>query len=266
MLVPLTREAFERLLPLVATGPQYTHYWETVTATLRRALVSFIAVVALWLFEVIFLRGGSQTLFFILIVLAGLYWLWGPIYWASLRNANYRRYPFSGFWRGPIVDVFITEELIGEEQTVDEQGRLVIVENRERRINVEVADGRGFQAVVQAPLLRIHKSIRRGQVAELLVLSKDPDLERVSRVSDIYVPQLDLWVGDYPYVSRDEFIQVSNRIGNRPTSRARGSRRSGSSTKRKPKSATARETNRPPMRRPVARNSRSQNPSRSRER
>jgi len=49
----------------------------------------------------------------------------------------------SGFFRGRVLDVFITEELIGEE-TVNNKGDLVIVENRERRLNLEVGDETGL--------------------------------------------------------------------------------------------------------------------------
>jgi len=48
-----------------------------------------------------------------------------------LRNGEYRKYKYSGFFRGRVLDVFITEELIGKEETVNNKGELVIVENRE---------------------------------------------------------------------------------------------------------------------------------------
>ncbi|MFN7865211.1 MAG: phosphate ABC transporter permease, partial [bacterium] len=27
MLVPLTRQSIEQIVPIIATGPQYAHYW-----------------------------------------------------------------------------------------------------------------------------------------------------------------------------------------------------------------------------------------------
>ncbi|MGK7872659.1 MAG: phosphate ABC transporter permease [Xenococcaceae cyanobacterium] len=211
MLVALTREKFEQIIPLIATGPQYAYYWGKFRDFLRRLLISVVAVVAILLIGNFFGEAGpALTLIFGLI--AGLYWLWGPVYWASLRNASYRRFKYSGFLRGQVLDVFITEELVGEEQTVNKQGQLVIIENRERRLNLEIGDETGFRADVQAPLLRIHKVITPGQIAELLVLSNQANLGRIAKITDVYIPSHNLWVGDYPYLQRDIFAQVSRMI------------------------------------------------------
>jgi hypothetical protein len=77
---------------------------------------------------------------------------------------------------------------------------------------VEVGDKEGFRATVQAPLRRIHKLINPGQVAEMLILSRQPDLYRIDKITDIYLPQQDLWVGEYPYLRRDEFVQISSEL------------------------------------------------------
>ncbi|MGK7914922.1 MAG: phosphate ABC transporter permease, partial [Prochloraceae cyanobacterium] len=137
MLVPLTREKFEQMIPSIATGPQYAYYWGKFPDLLRRILISVVGIIVV-LFLRILLGRGASALMLLLGIIVGLYWLWGPVYWASLRNNSYRRFRYSGFWRGRVLDVFVTEELVGEEQTVNERGELVIVENRERRINLEV--------------------------------------------------------------------------------------------------------------------------------
>ncbi len=209
MLVPITREKFEELIPTVATGPQYSYYWGKGPDLLRRFLISFLSLVAVFAVGSIF--GGGLQLIFGLV--AGLYWLWAPAMWASLRNGKYRRLGYSGFWQGQVLDVFVSEELIGKEENVNQQGELVIVENRERRINLEVGDESGFTFQVQAPLKRSHKSIRPGDVAEMLILSNRPDLSQVDKVSDAYLPDSDLWVSDYPCLQRDLFIEVSRRLG-----------------------------------------------------
>jgi hypothetical protein len=103
----------------------------------------------------------------------------------------------------------------------------VIIENRERRINLQVGDKTGFEIQIQAPLSRLHRNIKNGQVVELLVLSKDPDLARISKVSDAYLPQLDLWVSNYPVLRRDIFVEVSQELRRSNRSRkARASRKS----------------------------------------
>lgn len=211
MLVPITRQKFEQIIPILATGPQYGYFWGKFPDFLKRLLISLISVVGVSLLRVFF--GSSfDGLILLLCIVAGLYWLWGPIYWATLRNMEIRRYPYSGFWRGEVVDVYVTEDLIGKEETVNNSGELVIVENRERRLNVEVEDEVGFGTRLQVPLRRIHKGIAAGQVAEMLVLSYQPDLRNIVKTTDIYIPSLNRFVSDYPYLQPDVFAQVSQKL------------------------------------------------------
>ena len=220
MLIPLTREKFEQIIPLIATGPQYAYYWKNLQNFLKQLLISVVALVVMLLIGQVLGEGG-QGITLILCLVAGLYWLWGPVYWASLRNASYRRYPYSGFLRGRVLDVYLTEELVGEEETVNKQGELVIIENRERRINVEIGDESGFITTVQAPLRRVHKAIAPGQVAELVVLSQQPNLDEIDKITDVYIPRHNLWVGEYPCLQRDVFAQVSRQLGGERESSAR---------------------------------------------
>lgn len=228
MLVPITRQKFEQLIPLIATGPQYAYFWGKFPNLLKRILISVIAVVVVLILKAFF--GSSFDGIALLIgIIGSLYWLWGPIYWSTLRNLEMRRYQYSGFWRGRVLDVFITEELIGKEESVNNRGELVIAENRERRLNVEVGDETGFTRQLQAPLRRMHKGINRGQVAEMLLLSYQPDLETIASNTDIYIPSLNLWVSDYPYLQREVFVQVSRQLGKsgggEPTRRSPKSKR-----------------------------------------
>jgi hypothetical protein len=211
MLVPITRQKFEQLIPLIATASQYRHYWGKLPVLLKRLLISVSAIIIVWLLSLV-LGEGFSGLRLLLWTVTGFYWLWSPVYWASVRNSKVRRYKYSGFWRGRVKDVFVTEELIGKEETVNERGQLVIVENRERRFNLEVDDETGFTILLQVPLRRTHQGIAPGQVAEMLVMSNKPDLSRIAQTSDIYIPRLDRWVSDYPYLQRDVFVQVSQQL------------------------------------------------------
>ena len=211
MLIPLTREKFEQIIPLIATGPQYAYYWGKWQDLLNRLLVSVVAIVVILLFNSI-VGEGAHALVLLLAVIGGLYWLWAPIYWASLRNATYRKYKYSGFWQARILEIFITEDLLREEETVNERGELVIIENRERRINLVLGDETGFEAEVNAPLQRIHKAIKTGQTAQLVVLSNQPNLARIDKITDAYLPSQNLWIGEYPWLQRDVFSEVSQEL------------------------------------------------------
>lgn len=209
MLIPITREKFEQLIPIIATGSQYKYYWGKPTEAILRLLISLVAAMLIWWLEVTFLGPEYTALVLLSGIFIASYFLWGPIFHASLRNYQCRKYKYSGFWKGEIWDLYITEELVGKEQNVNKRGELVIVENREKRLNIEVGDETGFSTSLQVPLKRIHKSLRRGQAAEMLVMSNKPDLEIITKVSDIYISDLDLWVSDYPYLQRKDFTELS---------------------------------------------------------
>ncbi|PIG93151.1 phosphate ABC transporter permease [Gloeocapsopsis sp. IPPAS B-1203] len=211
MLVPLTRQKFEQLIPRIATGDQYKYAWGKFPDFLKRLLISVVSVVAIWIVRLI-IGEGFGIILFPVGAIAGLYWLWGPVLWASLRNVEYRKYPYSGFLRGRILDVYITEELIGTEETVNNKGELVIVENRERRLNIEVGDETDFFTEIQVPLRRNHQDVVPNQIAEMIVLSTRPDLSSIAKVTDIYIPSRNIWVSDYPYLQKNNFIEVSRRL------------------------------------------------------
>jgi len=62
---------------------------------------------------------------------------------------------------------------IGKEETVNNKGELVIVENRERRLNLEVGDETGF--TTKQCRWFASTVIAPGQVAEMLVLSNQSE-------------------------------------------------------------------------------------------
>ncbi len=212
MLVPLTREKFDQLIPLIATGPQYKYYWGKFPDFLQRLLISVVAAAIVLLLKVILHLDFGPIIFFLGLI-GALYWLWGPVFWASLQNSKCRRYKYVGFFRGRVLDYWMTEQLIGKQETVNDRGDLVIVENREKTINLEIGDQSGFTAEFSAPLRVSHKAINTGQIAEMLVFSNRPDLSRIEEISDIYIPSRELWISDYPWIRRDFFTSVSHRIG-----------------------------------------------------
>jgi hypothetical protein len=223
MLVPLTRQKFEQLIPLIATGPQYKYYWGKFANFLQRLLISVVVLVVILL-----VRGVFKLDFFFIFflgVMGALFWMWYPAFQASIRNIKYRRYKYSGFFRGRILDWWITEKLIGKQETVNSKGELVIVENREKRINIEVGDDTGFSVELEAPLRPFHKEITRGQIAEMIVMSNRPDLSSIEDYSDVYIPSRNIWVGDYPYIRREFFDEVSDRLREKRQPRKQKSRR-----------------------------------------
>jgi hypothetical protein len=212
MLIPLTRKTFEEIVPAVATGAQYAYYWGKLSDLLRRVLISVVGIFGVVLLKALFFREGFDEILLIFGIAIGLYWIWGPIFSASRENIECRRYGYCGFWRGKVLDIYVSEDLVGTQETVDSRGDLVVVENRERCLNLEVGDELGFLTSLRVPLKRNHRAIDVGDIAELLVFSNRADLGRIAKTSDIYIPDHNMWVSDYPYLRRDAFVEVSRRI------------------------------------------------------
>ena len=110
------------------------------------------------------------------------------------------------------MDIYITDEVTSQEETVNQKGQLVIVDNLEPRINLEVGDKTGFTTTLTAPLQKNHQGIVRGQAALMLIMSNQEDLGRIAKVSDIYIPSREVWVSDYPYLRKDVFVEMSQQI------------------------------------------------------
>jgi hypothetical protein len=207
MLVPLTRQKFEQIIPLIASGPQYKYYWGKFSNLLQRILISVVTLVVIFLVKILFRLDFG--LVFVFSVFGAFFWLWYPVFQASIRNAKSRRYKYSGFFRGRVLDWWITDKLTGKQETVNNKGELVIIENREKRINLEVGDDTGFRIKFDAPLRPAHKAITRGQIAEMILMSSRPDLSSIEEFSNIYIPSRNLWVSDYPLLREDLFNEVS---------------------------------------------------------
>jgi hypothetical protein len=232
MLVPLTRQKFEQVIPRIASAEQYKYYWGKSADFLRRLLFSVMGILVVLVLEFIVGRSFGAILFGVGLV-CGLYWFWEPVYRAGLRNQKYRRYPYAGFFRGRILDIFLTEELISTEENVNEIGELVLIENRERRLNLEVGDESGFITTVQVPLRKEHKAIAQGQIAEMILLSNSPDLSNIDEVTDLYIPSRKLWVSDYPFLQRDMFVDVSRRLGGEDSGEVRPKKKKSRSPSRR---------------------------------
>jgi hypothetical protein len=78
MLIPLTRETFEQMIPVIATGPQYSYVWGKWRDFLRRLLISLVIVVTLWIIGLLMGKTG-ESLKLLLYFIGGLYWFWSPV-------------------------------------------------------------------------------------------------------------------------------------------------------------------------------------------
>lgn len=209
MLIPLRPGELSRLIPAVATGPQFNVCSGTPQKLLQRLFVSTIGgVITLLISQTLLFSSQAGPIFLVIGVVFLLYVLWGPIVEAGRRNAVLRRYPEAAIFEGRVGDLFTRELVEGRQETTDRQGRLELVENRRAWLCLELEDGEGYLGQIRFPYDKKHQAIRRGMVVRCLVLSERRDFSRIGALSDAWLPQLKLWVGEYPYLLRPAFEEI----------------------------------------------------------
>ena len=208
MLLPLKPGELQRLIPAVASGPQFNKCSGSPQQLLQRLLISSVGGVI----PLLIAQGGFGSRWSSIWLVVGLvmllYVLWGPIVQAGSRNAQLRRYPSAALFEGEIADLFTRERLEGRQETTDRQGRLEMVENRRTWLCLELEDEDGYLGQLRFPLEKGHKALRRGMTLRCLVLSERKDFSRIDRISDAWVPQARLWVGEYPFLLRPAFEEL----------------------------------------------------------
>lgn len=212
MLLPLKTEQLNDLLPPIPTSDQYNYYWGTGQDLFRRILISVAVATIAWILHFRFINTPWELVIFILGALGAFYWLLGPVPVAMQRNAQLRKYPYSALWYATIDDCYLSEEISTKQEEVDDRGRLDVSYATESFINLELGDDNDLYLSYRVPMQRGFKRIEPDQTICLIIFAADPKFQRISRfTSDAYIPQLRLWVSDYPYLRRDSFKELVRR-------------------------------------------------------
>ncbi|MBD2422908.1 hypothetical protein [Cyanobium sp. FACHB-13342] len=209
MLIPLRPGELPRLIPAVATGPQFNACTGNPRKVLQRVLISVIgAVITLLISQTLLFSSQFGPVFLVVGVVFALYLLWGPILEAGQKNATLRRYPAAALFEGEIADLYTREIVEERREQANNSGRLELVENRRTWLTLELEDEEGYLGKVRFPFEKKHQQIRAGMVVRVLVLSERNDFSRIGAISDAWLPQLKLWVGEYPFLLRPAFEEL----------------------------------------------------------
>ena len=205
MLIPLRSGELQTLIPAVATGTQFRFALGDPRKILQRLLISVIGgVITLLISQSLsFNRWGSVWLISGVVLL--LYILWGPILEAGRRNASLRRYPSAALFEGEVIEAYTKERVENQREQADASGKLELVENRRTWMILELADEDGYLGRISFPMAKTHSAIRAGVLVRCIVLSDRKDFASVEALTDAWLPQLKLWVGEYPFLLRPAF-------------------------------------------------------------
>jgi hypothetical protein len=211
MLIPLRPDEFQRLIPAVASGPQFQVCSGGPGKVLQRVMIAAIGGVIALLIGQSMLNSRWYPFWLVTGFVFLLYVLWGPILEGSRRNARLRRYPSAALFEARIVDLATRELVEDRHEQANRRGALELVENRRTWVSVELEDEDGYLGRIRFPMEKKHQQLRRGLLVRGLALSERADFARIGALSDAWLPQLRLWVGDYPYLVRPLFEELCER-------------------------------------------------------
>ena len=208
MLIPIKLNQVSKLIPAVGTGGQFKYTLGDARKILQRLIISSIGGIINFLISIS--QTGNQTynLWLLLCVVFFLYILWGPILESSKKNLQFRKYKFYAIFDGYVSDVYKTEKIESSREQSNRQGRLEIVENKRTWLVLELEDEDGYLDKISFPMENKHSQIRLGSNIRFLVASNNRNFDRDLYFTDAWLPDVNLWVGEYPYLLRPAFEEI----------------------------------------------------------
>lgn len=138
--------------------------------------------------------------------------LWWP--WARAANKNFgvrSKVEYGGIWRTRVLRVETGNRprpRFGEEEELRTMPRFSAM----KTCTIVVGEENGAQTSLVLPFDARYEYLRPGQPAEVLVLSNSTSFSDIKAIKDVYLPDKRLWLAEYPYIDRAEFVEVSLEI------------------------------------------------------
>jgi len=208
MLIPLSLSQVSKLIPSVATGGQFKYALGDPRKILQRLIISSIGGVITFLISVSQDRNQTYSLWLLMCVLFFLYILWGPILEASRKNLSYRKNKFFSIFDGFICDIYKTEKIEASREQTNRYGRLELIEKKRTWLVLELEDEDGYLSKLSFPMENKHSQIQIGSRIRCLVSSNNRNFQKNLFLTDAWLPDLNLWIGDYPFLLRPAFEEI----------------------------------------------------------
>jgi len=208
MLIPISLNQVSKIVPSVATGGQFKYALGNPRKILQRLIISSIGGVITFLISVSQDRNQTYSLWLLLCVLFFLYILWGPIVEASNKNLNFKKFKFFYIFDGFVNDIYQVEKVESSREQTNRYGRLEFIEKKRTWLVLELEDEEGYLSKISFPMENKHSLIKRGECIRCLVTSDSRNFNDKLFLTDAWLPDLNLWVGDYPYLLRPAFEEI----------------------------------------------------------
>ena len=208
MLIPISLNQVSKIVPSVATGGQFKYALGDPRKILQRLIISSIGGVITFLISVSQDRNQTYSLWLLLCVLFFLYILWGPILEASKKNLKFRRFKVFSIFDGFVSDIYQLEKVESSREQTNRYGRLELIEKKRTWLVLELEDEEGYLGKISFPMENKHSFLKKGENVRCLVSSDSRNFNSKLVLTDAWLPDLNLWVGDYPYLLRPAFEEI----------------------------------------------------------
>ena len=208
MLIPIKQNQITKLIPTVGTGSQFKYAIGDPRKVLQRLIISSIGGVLNLLLFISQSSSQTENLWLILCVIFFLYIIWGPILESSRKNSSYKKSMFFSLFDGYISDIYKTEKIESSREQSNRQGRLELIEKKRTWLVVELEDEDGYLDKISFPMENKHSQIRIGSNIRCLVSSNYRNFDREIYLTDAWLPDTNIWIGEYPYLLRPAFKEI----------------------------------------------------------
>ena len=208
MLIPIKLNQISKLIPSVGTGGQFKYALGDPRKILQRLIISSIGGVINLLLFISQSSTQTENLWLLLCVIFFLYIIWGPILESSRKNSNYKKFKFISLFDGYVSDIYKTEKIESSREQSNRQGRLELIEKKRTWLVIELEDEEGYLDKISFPMENKHSKIRIGANIRCLVSSNNRNFNRDLYLTDAWLPDINLWVGEYPYLLRPAFEEI----------------------------------------------------------
>ncbi len=211
MLLPIKPNEINKLIPSVATGEQFNSALGNPQKIFQRILISAIGGVITLLISQSQVTSQFYSLWLVLGVVFLLYILWGPILEASRKNSKLKGYSFSALVDGYISDVYVEDRVENQQEQANKDGRLQLIEKKRTWVVVDIEDEDGFIGNISFPLKNKFNILTKGIRINCVIFSNRRDFSTIQSISDAWCPEINLWIGFYPFLLRPAFEEFVNR-------------------------------------------------------
>ena len=208
MLIPLKQNQISKLIPSVGTGGQFKYALGDPRKILQRLIISSIGGVLNLLLFISQSSTQTENLWLLLCVVFFLYIIWGPILESSRKNINYKKSKFFALFDGYISDIYKTERIESSREQSNRQGRLELIQKKRTWLEIELEDEDGYLNKISFPMENKHSQIKIGSNIRCLVSSNYRNFDREIYMTDAWLPEINIWIGEYPYLLRPAFKEI----------------------------------------------------------